>query len=124
MATDMETDGGEKYALSVYSLLKTTQGQHGLKHGDFLRYRKYTSRRLLRLYKSLKHHHGKKEFVKPELLPEHVKEERHFLIPLMQAERSWAQAMEIKKELDSKKARGNGRGKVRKRERDKTWPRQ
>ena len=93
----------ERYFLSVYRTLRTTQAQQGLKHGDFLRYRKYCSRRLLRLYKSLKHSHGKGKYEANPLKAEDVTEARFFLIPLMNAERAWAHAMEIKKETENAK---------------------
>ena len=98
------TEGEEKYALDVYTLLRVTQAQHGLKHGDYERYRKYCSRRLLRLYKSLKFVHGKGgKFEKRSLSVEEVKEARYFLIPLMNAERCWSSAMAVKKEIENSK---------------------
>ncbi|QDZ24032.1 subunit Srp68 of signal recognition particle [Chloropicon primus] len=108
-AVRMEEAGEvERYDLSVFSSLRKTQTQQGMRHGDYLRYSKYCTRRLLRLYKSLKHTHGKGKYEKRELKACDVTEERYFLIPLMCAERVWAQAMEIKKEMEnSKKWRGH-----------------
>ncbi|KAJ6764301.1 SIGNAL RECOGNITION PARTICLE 68 KDA PROTEIN [Salix koriyanagi] len=47
-----------RYSINVLQLLKSAQMQHGLRHGDYARYRRYCTARLRRLYKSLKFTHG------------------------------------------------------------------
>ena len=93
----------ERFSLSVFATLRDAQTQQGLKHADYVRYSGYCTRRLRRLYKSMGHKHGKGKYEGRELAAEDVKEARHFLIPLMCAERCWAQALEIKKEIENTK---------------------
>eukprot|EP00887_Chlorella_sp_A99_P002852 scaffold6.g2852.t1 len=95
------SDGAEAPALPVYSVnvlqvVRDAQSIHGLKHSDYQRYRQYCSRRLRRIYKGVKFLHGRGRYQKKKLEPENVKEERHIHIPLVQAERAWAHAMELK----------------------------
>ncbi|KAL6182695.1 hypothetical protein ACLB2K_044108 [Fragaria x ananassa] len=47
---------GPKFSINVLQLLKSAQMQHGLRHGDYTRYRRYCTARLRRLYKSLFYH--------------------------------------------------------------------
>ena len=61
-------------------------------------FRHYCTRKLFRLRKSLKLTNGNKKYVKKEIKPEVVTSERHLLIPLYQAERAWAYAMQLKDE--------------------------
>ena len=96
----------DKLSFDVFATLRETQAQQGMKHGDYLRYRKYCARRLLRLYKSLKFSHApnkKGAYEGRELTAEEITEGRHFMLPLMNAERAWAHAMEIKKEMENTK---------------------
>jgi signal recognition particle subunit SRP68 len=58
------------------------------------------------LYKSLKFSHApnkKGAYEGRELTAEEITEGRHFMLPLMNAERAWAHAMEIKKEMENTK---------------------
>lgn len=78
--------------------MKTSQGEHGLRHGDYERYRLYCTKRMRRLRKSIGFLHGSKsKFAKRTLRPTDCTESRHLLIPLMNAERAWAFAMHIKR---------------------------
>lgn len=81
-----------------------TQNQNGLRRNDFARYRQYCSRRLrrLRTAKAVKFTHstgtGKnstKKYVPKELTPDTVKDVRHLMIPLYEAERAWAMSQEL-----------------------------
>lgn len=52
-------------------MIKNSQLQNGLRHGDYRRYRQYCSRRLQRVRKSVKFTHGRgKAFLKKEITAE------------------------------------------------------
>nr|GMD05687.1 signal recognition particle subunit SRP68-like [Ipomoea batatas]GMD10630.1 signal recognition particle subunit SRP68-like [Ipomoea batatas]GME00907.1 signal recognition particle subunit SRP68-like [Ipomoea batatas] len=53
-----------KFSINVLQLLKSAQMQHGLRFGDYTRYRRYCTARLRRLYKSLKFTHGRGKYTK------------------------------------------------------------
>ena len=85
-------------SLDIFDVVKTSRAQHGLRHGDYLRYRQYCARKLHRLRKSLKLTQGKGRFVKRPLEPRMVAEGKHLLIPLFACERAWSYAMQLKRE--------------------------
>ena len=77
------------------------QLQHGLRHGDFQRYRGYCSRRVKRLRKTLNlpqgdRRHYKKRNVTLANLEKPNSDERFLHIPLMLAERTWSYAMQLR----------------------------
>lgn len=84
--------------LDIFDLVKSSRAQHGLRHGDYLRYRQYCARRLHRLRKTLKLTQGKGRFVKRPIEPRMVAEGKHLLIPLFASERAWSYAMQLKRE--------------------------
>jgi signal recognition particle subunit SRP68 len=84
------------FTVAVLQIIKAAQGEHGMRHSEYDRYRAYCSRRLHRIRKSLKFLHGKGKFTKKELDVNNVKDPRFLLLPLFQAERSWSYAMELK----------------------------
>eukprot|EP00316_Scyphosphaera_apsteinii_P020145 CAMPEP_0119310656 /NCGR_PEP_ID=MMETSP1333-20130426/19693_1 /TAXON_ID=418940 /ORGANISM="Scyphosphaera apsteinii, Strain RCC1455" /LENGTH=639 /DNA_ID=CAMNT_0007314875 /DNA_START=35 /DNA_END=1954 /DNA_ORIENTATION=- len=92
-----EVELGE-FSLDIFDVIKSAQAQHGLRHGDYARYRLYCARRLHRLRKSLKFTHGKGRFVKRPLLPSVVRDARFLMLPLFCAERAWSYAMQLKRE--------------------------
>lgn len=65
----------------------------------FYCFRNYCTRKLFRLRRSLKQTNGTKRYVKKEIKPDSIDTERYFLIPLYQAERAWAYAMQLKDEV-------------------------
>lgn len=98
----------------VLQLIKEAQSQHGLKHGDFHRYRGYCARRLRRIRKSLGYSQSSgarhrstfvKKKVTSDLVANAVKSKkdpiRYLYIPLMDAERCWAYAMDLKQEANT-----------------------
>eukprot|EP00124_Ichthyophonus_hoferi_P003665 Ihof_evm2s333 gene=Ihof_evmTU2s333 len=87
-----------KFSLNILAFIKEAQMQHGLRHGDYERYRQYCSRRLHRIRTSLSFMCGKHKYVGQSLTVEDVSDERHLLIPLMQTERCWAYAQQLKLE--------------------------
>ena len=99
--------------MKLLPLTESLQSKHGLRHGDYQRYRGYCSRRLARLRKVLKIVQGeRKKFTKKDvtiaLLEQAVtvnneisNEAKHLQVPLMNAERAWAYAMQLKFEMNT-----------------------
>ncbi|XP_019464217.1 PREDICTED: signal recognition particle subunit SRP68 [Lupinus angustifolius] len=83
-----------KFSINVLQLLKSAQMQHGLRHGDYTRYRRYCTARLRRLYKSLKFTHGRGKYAKRTITESTVSEVRYLHLILYSAERAWSHAME------------------------------
>ncbi len=100
-------------SLKLLPLTKILQAKHGLRHGDYQRYRGYCSRRLARIRKVCKIVQGeRKKFTKKDVTPEFLEaaaaskseaatEAKHLQIPLMSAERAWAYAMQLKFEMNT-----------------------
>lgn len=95
--------------LQLHHMLRSLQLQHGLRHGDHQRYRHYVTRRLARLRKAGKAtHKGGKAFATKDVHtleslggdPAAVKME-HLLLLLLNAERAWAFAMQVKQDAAS-----------------------
>eukprot|EP00039_Didymoeca_costata_P019492 m.337748 g.337748 ORF g.337748 m.337748 type:complete len:607 (-) comp18223_c0_seq1:172-1992(-) len=91
--------------LKVLVFVSEAQRQHGLRHEDYERYRRYCSRRLARTRKGLNFTSGKKGYTKKKVTAEKVLEEKYLYIPLVQAERAWAYHMQLKEEskMDDRK---------------------
>ncbi|CAL1543670.1 unnamed protein product [Lymnaea stagnalis] len=88
--------------LEALQLLKDAQQQHGLRHGDYQRYRGYCSRRIKRIRKSLHFPQGNRNRVAPKkLTPEMLLDARYLQLPLFCAERCWAYAMQLKSEANT-----------------------
>ncbi|KAK6147982.1 hypothetical protein DH2020_018894 [Rehmannia glutinosa] len=90
-----------KFSVNVLQLLKSAQMQHGLRFGDYARYRA----RLRRLYKSLKFTHGRGKYTKRAITASTVTEVRFLHLVLYTAERAWSHAMEKKTLPDGPNAR-------------------
>ncbi|CAM6030711.1 unnamed protein product [Sphagnum balticum] len=115
---EMEVDGGDvgdlaatvvvnRFSVNVLQLIKEAQSQHGLRHGDYQRYRRYCTARLMRLYKSLNFQHGRGKYVKKPIVESTVTNVRHLHILLYLAERAWSYAMEIKQAPQGASARAH-----------------
>lgn len=90
------------YTLPLLKVIKEAQQQHGLRHGDYQRYRTYCSSRLQRLRKVLHFPQGdKKHFKKKEVTLDNLKDEKFLYLPLIQAERAWGYAMQLKQESNT-----------------------
>jgi len=89
--------------LDILRIIRLAQQQHGLRHGDYQRYRSFCSRRLRRIRKSLELTYGnQKKFQKPIITDELVaKDSRYLLLPLICSERAWAYAMQLKSEANT-----------------------
>ncbi|KAH0704383.1 hypothetical protein KY290_017700 [Solanum tuberosum] len=94
-----------KFSVNVLQLLKSAQMQHGLRFGDYARYRRYCTARLRRLYKSLKFTHGRLKYTKRSISITTVTEVRFLHVVLYTAERAWSHAMEKKTLPDGPNAR-------------------
>uniref|UniRef100_A0A8B9KSF4 Signal recognition particle subunit SRP68 n=1 Tax=Astyanax mexicanus TaxID=7994 RepID=A0A8B9KSF4_ASTMX len=88
--------------LSVLQIIKDSQQQHGLRHGDYQRYRGYCSRRLRRLRKTLGFRMGNRhKFTGKKVTVEMVSDNRYLLLVVMEAERAWSYAMQLKQEANT-----------------------
>ncbi|KAL6319338.1 hypothetical protein AAG906_014012 [Vitis piasezkii] len=94
-----------KFSINVLQLLKSAQMQHGLRHGDYTRYRRYCTARLRRLYKSLKFTHGRGKYTRRSITESTVTEVRFLHLILYTAERAWSHAMEKRQLPDGPNAR-------------------
>ncbi|KAF6718898.1 Signal recognition particle subunit SRP68 [Oryzias melastigma] len=93
-------DGG--LGLEILQIIKESQQQHGLRHGDYQRYRGYCSRRLRRLRKTLGFKMGNRhKFVGKKITEEMLTDSRYLLLVLMEAERAWSYAMQLKQEANT-----------------------
>jgi len=114
-------------SIKLLPLIKSLQAQHGLRHGDYQRYRGYCSRRLSRLRKVLNLPQGNaRKFVRKDVSVEAMAkaavvpvndkagkapdksiisvhnaavQAKHLQLPLIQSERAWAYAMQLKFEM-------------------------
>ena len=66
-------------SLEIFNVIKSSHAQHGLRHGDYVRYRQYCSRRLHRVRKGVGFLHGKGRYAKRVMEPRSVRDGR-FLI--------------------------------------------
>ncbi|KAM7356919.1 signal recognition particle 68 [Cochliomyia hominivorax] len=94
------------FTIEILHMIKEAQQQHGLRHGDYQRYRGYCTRRIRRLRKALKFPQGDKRHFKrrdvtlAQLIGKRA-DERFIYIPLISAERAWAYAMQLKQESNT-----------------------
>uniref|UniRef100_A0A1A8JFE9 Signal recognition particle subunit SRP68 n=1 Tax=Nothobranchius kuhntae TaxID=321403 RepID=A0A1A8JFE9_NOTKU len=92
----------EGLGLEILQIIKESQQQHGLRHGDYQRYRGYCSRRLRRLRKTLGFKMGNRhKFVGKKVTVEMLSDSRYLLVVLMEAERAWSYAMQLKQEANT-----------------------
>uniref|UniRef100_A0A8R1TWA7 Signal recognition particle subunit SRP68 n=1 Tax=Onchocerca volvulus TaxID=6282 RepID=A0A8R1TWA7_ONCVO len=91
--------------LSILKLIKDAQQKHGLRHGDYQRYRGYCARRVRRIRKSIGFTHVHKgvskhaaKFIPRKLAFDIVTEERCLQIAVFDAERNWSYAIQLKQE--------------------------
>ncbi|KFG65081.1 putative signal recognition particle 68 kDa protein [Toxoplasma gondii RUB] len=101
MAETLEAERPEgafrSFSLSLSLYVEERREANGLRHGDFLRYRRYCSARLDRLRASLELRQGRNRFQQKKL-PVVIRDERVLLLVLTQAERAWSYAMQLKGE--------------------------
>ncbi|XP_038597984.1 signal recognition particle subunit SRP68 [Tachyglossus aculeatus] len=93
---------GDSLGLEILQIIKDSQQQHGLRHGDFQRYRGYCSRRQRRLRKTLNFKMGNRhKFTGKKVTEELLSDSRYLLLILMDAERAWSYAMQLKQEANT-----------------------
>uniref|UniRef100_A0A2L2Y0W4 Signal recognition particle subunit SRP68 n=1 Tax=Parasteatoda tepidariorum TaxID=114398 RepID=A0A2L2Y0W4_PARTP len=90
------------FTLEILHIIKEAQQQHGLRHGDYQRYRSYCSRKLGRIRKALHFIQiSKHKFQGKKVTEEVLTDVRFLYIPLMMAERAWGYAMQLKQEANT-----------------------
>lgn len=94
----MSEEAQPAWSVNFLRLLQEAQQTHGLRAGDYLRYRQYCQRRLRRIFVRLNFLHGGKRYQKLQLIPEVVSDARHLHILLLQAERAWAHSEQLREE--------------------------
>ncbi|XP_006635272.1 signal recognition particle subunit SRP68 isoform X1 [Lepisosteus oculatus] len=102
MDENKEKKPEEGLGLEILQIIKDSQQQHGLRHGDYQRYRGYCSRRLRRLRKTLGFKMGNRhKFTGKKVTVEMLSDSRYLLLVLMEAERAWSYAMQLKQEANT-----------------------
>eukprot|EP00038_Savillea_parva_P008882 m.179786 g.179786 ORF g.179786 m.179786 type:complete len:638 (-) comp14857_c0_seq1:190-2103(-) len=97
--TGADADVQKRFSLSVVEYLHSLQSQHGLRHDNFERYRRYCTSRLARLRLVLKFKNGtRRGYAKREITREIVTDERFLHILLLLTDRAWAYYMQLKHE--------------------------
>lgn len=107
--------------LEVLAIVRRSQLEHGLKHGDYKRYRQYCGKRLRRIRRAVSfiqstgsggrnnRGHYQKKVLNTDVVFEARKDAKQSLrllyIPLIAAERAWAYAFELKAEAGEKQPR-------------------
>lgn len=93
--------------LAILEEIRSAQAAHGLKNNsDFLRYRRYCTRRLSRVRRAAHIQNGRGRYnAHPITVPSVHADERSLLVPLYSAERAWAFAMDVKRERPAGPAR-------------------
>ena len=90
------------FPFQALKVIKQSQQQHGLRHQDYQRYRSYCTRRIRRLRKTLNAVCGnQRRYQKKELNADDITDVKLLFIPLFQAERAWAYAMQLKQESNT-----------------------
>ncbi|XP_044154048.1 signal recognition particle subunit SRP68 [Bufo gargarizans] len=93
---------GDTVGLEILQIIKESQQQHGMRHGDFQRYRGYCSRRLKRLRKTLNFKMGNRhKFTGKKVAADMLSDNRYLLLILMNAERAWSYSMQLKMEANT-----------------------
>ncbi|KFD67021.1 hypothetical protein M514_07204 [Trichuris suis] len=84
----------------ILQLVKEAQQQHGLRHGDYQRYRQYCSRKLRRVRKSLKLSSGQDSRSLRKLTVDvaKIQDPKYLSLFVFEADRNWAYAMQLKQE--------------------------
>ena len=88
-------------SLKMDILLSTSSMQHqnGLRTGDYLRYAHFCRKKIQKLRKMNHLSQGKRKFQKLEITPQLIKDNKIFLILILECERNWAYGMYHKQEL-------------------------
>jgi len=94
---EAEEKKNEPMVVEILPVIKEAQQSHGLRHGDYQRYRQYCTRRLKRVRNSVHFKLGTRHgFKNKKITEENATDSRFLYILLVQAERCWSSAMELK----------------------------
>jgi tetratricopeptide (TPR) repeat protein len=98
------------FSLSIQLVLGMVRGlrnDHGLLHGNYLAYRRFCTRRLHRMRKVTKTTLGRGKYAAAKAISKEAveKDPRLVLVTLMQAERAWAHAMQLRDDADAQTGR-------------------
>uniref|UniRef100_A0A8C5P0R6 Signal recognition particle subunit SRP68 n=1 Tax=Jaculus jaculus TaxID=51337 RepID=A0A8C5P0R6_JACJA len=83
----------DSLSLEFLQVIKDSQQQHGLRHGDFQQYRGYCSRR--------QDMGNRCKFTGEKVTEDLLTDNRYLLLVLMDAERAWSCAMQLKQEANT-----------------------
>jgi len=110
-----EVEEIQLYNIPVLQMLKSAQQEHGLRHRDYQRYRRYCNNRCRRIRKFLKFRQGEKKRVGPRKVTEYEAKQNALFVHLciMGIEQDWAYSMELKHD-DGPRSRHHMRNKLRK----------
>jgi len=93
----VEDKKDEPMMVEILPVIKEAQQHHGLRHGDYQRYRQYCTRRLKRVRNSLHFKLGTRHgFKGKKITEENATDSRFLYLLLIQSERCWSAAMELK----------------------------
>lgn len=100
MEPEVPKEPHEPFVFALLPLVREAQLSHGLRHNDHHRYRLYCGRRLRRLRCMLRVKCGPRGKYTPCVLPDifTMDDYRFLTIPLMNAERAWAYATQLKQD--------------------------
>lgn len=95
----------KNFTLELMHEVKVAQSQNGLRHSDYQRYRQYCTRRLHRVRKAVDFVHDKKGYKAKFVTPRDVVNAKFLSIPLLNAERAWSYAMQLKNDINEDTSR-------------------
>lgn len=102
-STPAQLSAEERVRLCVHTRVGDLQRLHGASQGDFDSYRRYLARRLrkVRVKTNVKHGRGRAFIPRSVTVKDVVKNSACVEIPLLNCERAWAYAMQVKHQLAS-----------------------
>lgn len=88
--------------IDITSTVKAAQTQNGLRHSDYLRYRRYCAKKLRRLRMKLNFKFGRGKYIKKDIPEDLYNDPKGLLLLLYNAERAWSHAMQLRQHLSLK----------------------
>eukprot|EP00617_Octactis_speculum_P026972 CAMPEP_0185745674 /NCGR_PEP_ID=MMETSP1174-20130828/4077_1 /TAXON_ID=35687 /ORGANISM="Dictyocha speculum, Strain CCMP1381" /LENGTH=599 /DNA_ID=CAMNT_0028419843 /DNA_START=22 /DNA_END=1822 /DNA_ORIENTATION=- len=96
----MEDEAEVKAELKIHEVVAKLQQLNGMRHSDYEAYRRFLTRRLRKVRKSINFTYGRgRNFVKKEITAENA-QPAHLMILLLNTERAWAYAMQLKQTMN------------------------
>lgn len=85
------------YECIVFLIAKNAQNSYGVKTGDYMRYRRYCTRKVNKLRKAMDYKYGSRtKFVKKDITADRPDDKRILQIAMFSCEKYWAYANECK----------------------------